>query len=76
MITWYTKTRNKEVVKACMRRNGNFVILNKYNGTVWSSHTQEGNAGNVRTCIQDDGQLVVAADDKALFASGGPFQCL
>ena len=74
---WHTKTRFKKGVKACMLRNGNFVMFDKNNGTVWSSNTQNGNTGKiVRTCIQDDGQLTIHADDKPIFVSAKVFKCV
>lgn len=52
---WMTRTHNKVSDKACMQFDGNFVILNSKNETIWSSNTTVGD----RAVLQDDGSFAI-----------------
>ena len=75
-IVWNTGTRGKGGVKACMLRNGDFVMLNWNNVTVWSSGSAVEKAQQVvRACIIDNGYLSVLADDKPIYTNEHGYKC-
>ena len=76
-LIWNTKTRSKDGTRACMLRNGHFVMFNKKNWTVWSSDINENIKGKIlRTCIEDKGQLVTRVDDKVNFVTQAIYECV
>lgn len=77
VMVWATNTRFKGGIKACMLRNGNFVMFNKNNLTVWNTHSKGKNEGKiVRTCVHDDGKISVQANDIPIFVIEASFECL
>lgn len=76
IVVWNTGTRGKGGVKACMLRNGDFVMLDWNNGTVWSSGSVVENEQQVvRTCMFDNGFLAILADDKTIYLNEHGYKC-
>ena len=64
---WSTKTNGKDVMRAIMQTDGNFVLYT-FNGTpVWASGTNGKN--NSLLILQDDGNLVIYQPQVPIWAS-------
>lgn len=59
MAIWNTATDNKGAVKACMERNGRFVIRDVADRALWFSDWYVNDTSNAFAVMQDDANFVI-----------------
>lgn len=65
---WSTNTHGKDVMRAVMQGDGNFVLYTYAGKPVWASNTAGKNGSFL--IMQDDGNLVIYEPNVPLWASG------
>jgi hypothetical protein len=73
ILYWSSNTDGKGAEKACMLENGNFVILNEKNETIWETGTFD-----EKNCLRfiDDGRFVIIGrNGNSLYEARDPVFC-
>lgn len=76
-INFSSKTMRKFASKFCLKQNGELVVLNTRNESVWSSETLvvKDKKDLLRACMQDSGVFEIEVNDKIIYGLGSANEC-
>lgn len=68
---WSSETFHKELLRACLNPDGNFVIYNVHKHRLWTSRSNSLNASDVYAGIdEENGSFVIHSGGKEIWSSG------